>query len=83
MADGWFFVGVCLLPVWRSLWGVVGVCHCCSGALTISFSAWTAAFGLDSGNVKSLWKKSGGVGQFPVRFRVAFNKHAELANVGW
>lgn len=44
--DVWLvFVGVC------SLWVVVGVCHCCCGGLTISFTPRTAAFGLHSGDV--------------------------------
>ena len=46
MADGCVFGGV-----W-SLWGMVGVCHCCCRGLTISFIARTAAaFGLHYGRV--------------------------------
>lgn len=51
LGEGWrmdvwlVFVGVC------SLWVVVGVCHCCCGGLTISFTPRTAAFGLHSGDV--------------------------------
>ena len=61
---------------------MVGVCHCCCSGLTISFIARTAASFWSALWRQSLWK-SGGVGQFAVRFRVAFNIRAGVANADW
>jgi hypothetical protein len=58
---------------------VVGVCNCFWGGLTISFIPRTAAFA-STLEMPSIWEIGG---QFPVKFRVAFNKRAWLANVDW